>query len=100
MPRVLVLNSGSSSVKYQLLDLPAGEGTVTRVARGTVERVQDHDAAVAEVLDDLAAPLAEGEPLVAVGHRVVHGGDRFTAATVGRRSTGPVPTDDRVETTR
>jgi acetate kinase len=81
---VLVLNSGSSSVKYQLLDLPPGEGEdgVVRVARGTIERVDDHDTAVARVLDDLAGPLAEGGPLVAVGHRVVHGGDRFTAATV------------------
>jgi acetate kinase len=83
--RVLVLNSGSSSVKYQLLDLgaggPSGDPDVRRLARGTVERVRDHDAAVDAVLDDLAAHLAEGPPL-AVGHRVVHGGDRFSAPAV------------------
>lgn len=76
--RVLVLNCGSSSLKYQLLDPASGE----RFARGLVERiggpaVPDHDAALRQVFDaiDLAA-------VEAVGHRVVHGGTRYTAPTV------------------
>ncbi|WP_433344518.1 acetate/propionate family kinase [Micromonospora sp. CA-111912] len=73
MSRVLVLNCGSSSVKYRLYD-----GDEVR-ASGTVERVgepeggpADHETAVREILGrlDLAG-------LVAVGHRVVHGGRRF-----------------------
>jgi acetate kinase len=82
VPRVLVLNCGSSSVKYQLLELAPDGGDARRLDGGNVERVQDHDAAVAEVLDALAGPLADGGPPVAVGHRVVHGGDRFTGPTV------------------
>jgi len=77
--KVLVVNSGSSSVKYRLFD---GQATV---AKGLVERIgedggqaPDHEAALGPVLDSL--DLTE---LAAVGHRVVHGGDRFTQATVG-----------------
>jgi acetate kinase len=80
--RVLVLNAGSSSVKYQLLELETEGDGPRRVDGGTVERVQDHDAAVAQVLDALAGPLADGGPPVAVGHRVVHGGEEFTGPTV------------------
>jgi acetate kinase len=76
--RVLVLNSGSSSVKYRLFD---GDGTVTH---GIVERigepgssVPDHDVALRQLLAEL--DLAG---LAAVGHRVVHGGLRFTEPTV------------------
>lgn len=83
--RVLVLNSGSSSVKYQLLDMADG----SRPASGIVERigegpVADHTAALKQVADELAAQgLGLDSPeLAAVGHRVVHGGTRFTEPTL------------------
>lgn len=76
-PRVLVVNSGSSSLKYQLVE-PA---TATAVASGLVERigepggVADHGQALRRALDALE-PLDESG-IVAVGHRVVHGGPEF-----------------------
>ncbi|MFD0368956.1 acetate kinase [Streptomyces sp. NPDC059071] len=104
--RVLVLNSGSSSVKYQLLDMKDGG----RLAVGLVERIgeetsrlvhtpllgggggkreksgpiADHAAALKAVAEELAADgLGLDSPeLAAIGHRVVHGGLRFTAPTV------------------
>jgi acetate kinase len=77
---VFVLNAGSSSLKYQLVDPASGEvhasGTVERI--GEAGGVPDHEAAVRQALDGLA-----GLPdPIAVGHRVVHGGSRFDAATV------------------
>ncbi|MEU8547891.1 acetate kinase [Streptomyces roseoverticillatus] len=103
--RVLVLNSGSSSVKYQLLDMADG----ARLAAGLVERIgeetsrlvhsplatggdkreteapiADHEAALQAVAAELAADgLGLDSPeLAAIGHRVVHGGQKFTAPTV------------------
>ncbi|MFD6245917.1 acetate kinase [Streptomyces roseolus] len=104
--RVLVLNSGSSSVKYQLLDMSDG----SRLAQGLVERIgeetsrlahtplraggsaprertgpiPDHAAALKAVAEELAADgLGLDSPeLAAIGHRVVHGGLRFTEPTV------------------
>jgi acetate kinase len=105
--RVLVLNSGSSSVKYQLLDMSDG----ARLAVGLVERigeetsrlvhtpltgdgsaagrertaaVPDHEAALKAVAGELAADgLGLDSPeLAAIGHRVVHGGLRFSEPTV------------------
>ncbi|MFB7939172.1 acetate kinase [Streptomyces sp. NPDC056049] len=104
--RVLVLNSGSSSVKYQLLDMSDG----SRLALGLVERIgedtsrlahtplqgggsaprertgpiPDHAAALKAVAEELAADgLGLDSPeLAAIGHRVVHGGLRFTEPTV------------------
>lgn len=84
---VLVVNSGSSSLKFQLVDPDSG---VSR-AGGTVEQigepsspVADHDAALRrafEILDDDGIDLHDCG-LVAVGHRVVHGGNRFHRPTV------------------
>ncbi len=76
-PTVLVINSGSSSLKYAVVEPDSG----TMVADGIVERigdgpVADHGAALQEAfkrLADSGRPL-EGLGLVAVGHRVVHGG--------------------------
>jgi acetate kinase len=87
--RVLVLNSGSSSVKYQLLDMAEGAGH-PRLASGVVERigeeggVPDHTEALRQVSDALEdKDLGLDSPeLAAVGHRVVHGGTRFTAPTL------------------
>ena len=76
--RVLVLNTGSSSIKYRLFD-----GSAT-VAKGLIERIgepggdaPDHRGALQRVMDEL-----DLTGLVAVGHRVVHGGPEFSAATV------------------
>jgi acetate kinase len=76
--KILVLNSGSSSVKYRLFD-----GTET-LAKGLIERIGesggdagDHETALQQVM---AALDVEG--LGAVGHRVVHGGSKFGKATV------------------
>lgn len=75
--QVLVLNCGSSSVKYRLV-----EGDTT-IAQGLVERigeaggpVADHDSALRHVLSGL-----DLGSLTAIGHRVVHGGTRFSAPT-------------------
>ncbi|AYF99387.1 acetate/propionate family kinase [Protaetiibacter intestinalis] len=80
MRNVFVLNVGSSSIKYQVLDVDTGEV----FAAGLVERigvpgsgVTDHEAALAVVLAELA-----GVRIDAVGHRIVHGGTRFVQATV------------------
>ncbi|MEY9967680.1 acetate kinase [Streptacidiphilus sp. MAP12-16] len=84
--RILVLNSGSSSVKFQLIDMADGR----RLAAGLVERIgeradcPDHAAAINSVADQLAAAgLGLDSPLLAaIGHRAVHGGTRFTAPTL------------------
>ncbi|MFI2615538.1 acetate kinase [Streptomyces sp. NPDC018584] len=104
--RVLVLNSGSSSVKYQLLDMRDSSrlavGLVERIGEETSrlkhtpltggdarsrereEPIADHEAALRAVAGELAADgLGLDSPeLAAIGHRVVHGGLRFTAPTV------------------
>jgi acetate kinase len=71
--RVFTVNTGSSSLKWRLVDPDRG----TSEAAGTVERVADHGAALAAVLDELGTP-----ELLAVAHRVVHGGTRFSAPTL------------------
>ena len=76
-PTVLVINSGSSSLKYAVVEPDSGamvaEGIVERIGDGPVA---DHGAALQEAFKQLAE---SGQPLetlglVAVGHRVVHGG--------------------------
>ncbi len=85
---VLVVNSGSSSIKYQLIEVESEEV----VASGLVERIgepdgpPDHESALRAVLADLGPELS----VSAVGHRVVHGGDQFSE---------PVIIDDEVEQT-
>jgi acetate kinase len=80
---VLVLNAGSSSLKYQLLDMDGrsvvASGLVERIGEG---EVPDHGAALEQVLADLHRRGALTDAPVAVGHRVVHGGDRFSGPTV------------------
>lgn len=102
--KVLVLNCGSSSIKYQLFDMPAR----TLLAKGMVERIgdpqaamihqedgkkqreaiaaADHEQAMKAILVRLmhaggGSPSSE-EPIGAVGHRVVHGGEAFTGSVL------------------
>jgi acetate kinase len=98
--RVLVVNCGSSSLKYRLVDVAAGEalasglaerigqpaGRLTHTRPGadpdvTDEPLPDHEAALTAALAafDRTGPALADAGLVAVAHRVVHGGDRFSA---------------------
>ncbi len=102
MSAVLVINSGSSSFKYQLIDMqteePLASGLVERIGEGvgrtehhgpggasehTLE-IPDHTAGFQAMLDAFRAdgPSLEEYPPVAVGHRVVHGGARFFEPTI------------------
>ena len=73
--KVLVVNSGSSSLKYQLFDMKSE----TRLAKGLVERIgcggpKDHAAALAQVVADLGDAAKD---IDAIGHRILHGGEVF-----------------------
>lgn len=78
---ILVINSGSSSLKYQVRDPETGE----RLASGLIERIgdsahggpRDHAEALDRVTRELEDTL-HGKAIDAVGHRVVHGGERFS----------------------
>ena len=104
MMKVLVINAGSSSVKYYLYQMPRAEV----LARGSVERIGEKtsrlthvfgsetfaddvstsnvDEAVRLVLDTLIRDdvgiLDDISEIGAVGHRVVHGGEEFTGSVV------------------
>ena len=104
---VLVINSGSSSIKYQLVDPDSGaslaSGLVERIGEETgaithkhdgekfelSEPVPDHGFGLAEVLRIFAeqGPDLDEANIVAVGHRVVQGGHYFS---------GPALVDDDV----
>ena len=101
--QILVLNSGSSSLKFQLIEMPGErvvcEGMAERIGteegrlkmRQGQETLEEdlgsvtHKGAlerIAELLRDPApGGIRSGEDLAAVGHRVVHGGDRFSSTT-------------------
>jgi len=104
--KILVLNCGSSSVKYQLFELD-GHGE-TSLASGIVEEVglgsprlthrragqnkltwtdipvHDHKEAIQLILDTLVHPehgvIGSVQEMEAVGHRVVHGGEQFASS--------------------
>ncbi|MFW0108178.1 acetate/propionate family kinase [Rothia sp. P7181] len=86
---ILVVNCGSSSVKYQARDtsLPEAEQVL---AKGLIEnigtKIPSHTEALAIMAEDLKEPL-HGREIQAIGHRVVQGGDVFTE---------PVLIDDEV----
>jgi acetate kinase len=82
--RVLVLNPGSSTLKAVVLEPPGRDPLAAiEVGRGDdASRAADRTAVVAKALDALAADGVAADTIDAVGHRVVHGGVRLTAAAL------------------
>jgi len=101
--KILVLNSGSSSVKYQLLEMDneqlIAKGLVQRIgseksslthkAAGRPDKkinrhILDHTEAIHVLLEVLKDPedgvIENADEIVAVGHRVVHGGEAFSGS--------------------
>ncbi len=75
MKPILVINSGSSSIKYQLIDTDSSRSLL----QGSIERVTDHRSAFEQMLGELGT--LEQAP-VAIAHRVVHGGERFSRPAI------------------
>lgn len=107
--KILVLNSGSSSIKYQFINMegerPLASGQIERIGMddavvshkfyadpNNVKSVKetasifDHIAAIRRILSDLARPehgvLTNIEEISAVGHRVVHGGESLVESAL------------------
>ncbi len=102
--KILVLNCGSSSLKYQLINME----TETVMAKGTYERigqnnsflthkvadkkyvlehpVPTHDGAISFMIEQLTHPeygvISSLKEIDAVGHRVVHGGEKFSKSAL------------------
>ena len=103
--KILVINAGSSSLKYQLMDPETGDVT----AKGLCERIgldgrlthkaltkgtkvekdipmPTHKEAIEAVMDILVDPkdgvISSVDEIDAVGHRVLHGGDKFVASCI------------------
>ena len=81
--KVLVVNSGSSSLKYQLFDME----TETRLAKGLVERIgaggpENHAEALRQVVEELGHPA----DIDAIGHRVLHGGEIFKDSVLANKT--------------
>ena len=105
MTYILVINAGSSSIKYQLIDMDNEEVK----AKGLVERIgiegsqlthttigkeklvvkkflKDHGEGMQEVIKAMVDPVygavASMDEIQAIGHRVLHGGERFTQPSI------------------
>ena len=104
--KILVLNCGSSSLKYQLIDMEneavLGIGLVERIGiEGSIltqkkdgvegkyikeQQMKDHQDAIKLVLEGVLDPTYGGvkdmKEIDAVGHRVVHGGEKFASSVI------------------
>src|ERR671924_199036 len=86
--RVLVLNAGSATLKATVLDLPSTHPRSNRTVEwSSGTSAESVGETVGEVIATLADEGIDAASLAAVGHRVVHGGERFTE---------PTPIDDDV----
>lgn len=101
--KILVVNCGSSSLKYQLIDSETEEvsasGQCERIGLDGIFSIKvkgekleksvdipDHSVAMKTVLDALVAPehgiLKSLDEIEAIGHRVVHGGEKFSSSVL------------------
>ena len=102
--KILVINSGSSSIKFQLLAMPEGDviakGLIERIGFDdaivnyntfkedikSVEPIKNHEIGLKRIadllLDKKNGVLQSADEILAVGHRVVHGGSVFTKTTI------------------
>lgn len=72
---IITLNAGSSSIKFSVFQIDGGRpGSATK---GQVEGIKDYDVAFDEIWNKLEG-YTSGKHIAAIGHRVVHGGEKYT----------------------
>lgn len=104
MKNILVINSGSSSLKFQLIEMPSesvlASGLVERIGQGMGKfkyesenfsvnkemEIPNHSTALRSITDILMntgnGVIKDTSEIFAIGHRVVHGGDKFSETIV------------------
>ena len=102
--KIIIINSGSSSIKYQLIDMPANEvicsGMIDRIGLETSnltyvtvkDKIEDslpianHKIGLEKIakllMDDKIGVIKSTNEIDAVGHRVVHGGSSFSNTVI------------------
>jgi acetate kinase len=102
--KIVIINSGSSSIKYQLIEMPAGEvicsGMIDRIGLETsnfsyithTEKIEEslpianHKIGLEKIaqllMDEKVGVIKSTQEIDAVGHRVVHGGSSFSETTI------------------
>lgn len=102
--KILIINCGSSSLKYELIDMPArtscGKGQVERIgqAKGIISQhcgtkdweleteISDHQAAfelmMTALQDKNCGLISDIREIQGIGHRVVHGGEQYSASVL------------------
>ena len=76
--KILVINSGSSSIKYKLFDLPQTEF----LDKGAIEHIGEEGLCIPDHYTGLRTILEKMKFVQAVGHRVVHGAEKFKQPVV------------------
>ncbi len=71
--KILVINSGSSSIKYKLFDMPQENNSV----HGEIEHIGEKGSKIQDHYAGLKLVLGKINHVDAVGHRVVHGAEKF-----------------------
>src|SRR5690606_37677177 len=104
MKNILVINSGSSSLKFQLIMMPEEKvlalGIVERIGQDSgrlkyesptasvseEKKFDDHSQALRAItgylLDKEKGVIKDASEIPAIGHRVVHGGDKFSETII------------------
>ena len=102
--KILIINSGSSSIKYQLIEMPSErlicQGIVERIGTTEailkfkskssefkeIEKIPDHKIGLQRIVDFLLDPtkgvIKKTEEIKVIGHRVVHGGNTYSKTTL------------------
>ena len=102
--KILIINSGSSSIKYQLIEMPSQQiyctGIVERIGASdaifkyktdlvevvVTEAIKNHKVGLQKVADHILDPkkgvIKESKEITIVAHRVVHGGNTFSKTTL------------------
>ncbi len=107
--KILVINTGSSSIKYQLFDMDRDSAMVVGLIEKIGEKksvlsqktldpngdsreqietlpIKDHTEGLSRIVEILTHPkhgvIRDKSEITAVGHRVVHGGEQFQTSTV------------------
>ncbi len=75
---ILVINAGSSSIKYKLFKAE----NLKVVFSGIIQEIKNHHKAFEDLKDTFMQKSIDFSQIKAIGHRVVHGGDKFSKPTL------------------